>query len=227
MQRPSNGRLGIGRSGSSKLIHPPKPKRLDTDHYLQRRNIHMHLLKHLLRRPFRPHLRPNPLPAFLTPPRPNPRRPHPRRRSFLHAHRRLPLRQTAAPLCIRPTRLSINVHRLCHPSLPRTRPKRRQVRRALLRRSGLLRFPLPPLDHPCKQREWEIQNCHRNGLADRSRQLRWHHHQSHFSRRGSSALSDGLFSHGCVVGDGGAAYGGVYGGYWGREWEEEAGGEGL
>ena len=176
MQRPSNGRLGIGRSGSSKPIHPPKPKRSEFNHYLQRRDLHMHLLKHLLRRPLRPHLRPNPLPAFLTPPRPNPRRPYPRRRSFLHAHRRLPLRQTAAPLFIRPTRLLINFHRFRHPSLPRTRPQRRQVRSSLLRRSGLLRFSLPPLDYPCEQRERKIQNRHRDGLTDRSRQLRRHHH---------------------------------------------------
>ena len=187
----------------------------------------MHLLKHLLSRPLRPHLRPNPLPAFLTPPRPNPRRPHPRHRSLLHPHRRLPLRQTTAPLCIRPTRLPINIHRLRHPPLPRTRPQRRQVRRPLLCRSGLLRFPLLALDHPCEQREREIQNRHRDGLADRSRQLRRHHHQSHLSGRGSPAVSDGLFGHGRIVGDGGAAYGGVYGGYWGREWEEEAWGEGL
>ena len=101
----------------------------------------------LLRRLLRPHLRPKPLPALLIPPRPNPRCSHFRRLRPRHSHYRVPFRQTPAPLCIRPIRLSIDFCWLCHPPLPRTRPRRRQIRRPLPRHSRALCFPLAAVVH--------------------------------------------------------------------------------
>ena len=113
----------------------------------QRPNLHRHLRNDLLRQPLRPYLCQNPLPSLLTPPHPNPRRPHPARLRRRRSHIRIPIRPPPSPFRFCPIRLPALPHRLRHLTHAERCDEGRSVHGSLLCGDGLVHQSSAPLVH--------------------------------------------------------------------------------